>query len=156
MCARNEKDATLNHPAVALKVTGIFDRVGVDLVFGLPETIDKYIGVMVITDAFTKYPWAKPIKSKTAIEIASVLREYICVFGPPKTILSDRGREFNNEIVNTMLKNIGVEHRVTSAYNPRSNGLTERMNQSLITALRKHVESDHLTWPAWLDWVLFA
>ena len=124
--------------------------------FGLPETIDKYIGVMVITDAITKYPWAKPIKSKTAIEIASVLREYICVFGPPKTILSDRGREFNNEIVNTMLKNIGVEHRVTSAYNPRSNGLTERMNQSLITALRKHVESDHLTWPAWLDWVLFA
>ena len=44
-----------------------------------------------------------------------------------------------------MLKNIGVEHRVTSAYNPRTNGLTERMNQSLITALRKHVETDHVS-----------
>ncbi len=26
----------------------------------------------------------------------------------------------------------------------------------MITALRKHVESDHLTWSVWLDWVLFA
>ena len=156
VCARNEREATLNHPAIALRVGGIFDRVGIDLVFGLPETSENYTGVMVITDAFTKFPWAKPIKSKSAVEIASILKEYICIFGPPKTILSDRGREFNNEIVDTMLKNIGIEHRVTSAYNPRTNGLTERMNQSLISALRKHVESDQLSWPKWLDWVLFA
>ena len=30
------------------------------------------------------------------------------------------------------------------------------MNQSLVTALRKHVETDQLSWPSWLDWVLFA
>ena len=45
---------------------------------------------------------------------------------------------------------------MTSSYNPRANGLTERANQSLISALRKHVETDHLSWPHWLDWVLFA
>ena len=85
-----------------------------------------------------------------------MLKEYICIFGAPKTIVSDNGTEFNNELVDTMLKNIGVEHRVTSSYNPRANGLTERTNQSIITALRKHVETDHLSWPKWLDWVLFA
>ena len=153
-CARNQKEGELNHPAIALKVNGIFDRVGIDLVFGLPETPEGFVGVMVITDSLSKYPWAKPIKSKTAEEIAQVLKEYICIFGPPKIILSDCGREFNNEIIDTMLKNLGVVHRVTSSYNPRTNGLTERMNQSLIASLRKHVETDSLNWPLWLDWVL--
>jgi len=39
-----------------------------------------------------------------------------------------------------MLNNLGVEHRVTSSYNPRANGLTERVNQTIVQALRKHVE----------------
>ena len=155
-CARNKKESEFNHPAIALKVTGLFDRVGIDLTFGLPESSEGYIGVMVITEALSKFPWAKPIRSKSAKEIANILKEYICIFGAPKTIVSDRGTEFNNEIVDTMLKNLGVEHRVTSSYNPRANGLTERANQSLISALRKHVETDHLSWPHWLDWVLFA
>ena len=155
-CARNKTELELNHPALALKVTGLFDRIGIDLVFGLPESAEGYIGIMVITESLSKYPWAKPIRSKTAKEIAEVLKEYICIFGAPKTIVSDNGTEFNNELVDTMLKNIGVEHRVTSSYNPRANGLTERTNQSIITALRKHVETDQLSWPKWLDWVLFA
>ena len=155
-CARQKKEAELNHPAIALKVTGLFDRIGIDLVFGLPETQVGFIGIMVITESLSKYPWAKPIKSKSAVEIAEVLKEYICVFGAPKTIVSDRGTEFNNEVVDSMLKNIGIEHRVTSAYNPRANGLTERTNQTIINALRKHVETDHLSWHKWLDWVLFA
>jgi hypothetical protein len=155
-CARNKKESELNHPAIALKVTGLFDRVGIDLTFGLPESSEGYIGVMVITEALSKFPWAKPIRSKSAKEIANILKEYICIFGAPKSIVSDRGTEFNNEIIDTMLKNLGVEHRVTSSYNPRANGLTERANQSLISALRKHVETDHLSWPHWLDWVLFA
>jgi hypothetical protein len=73
-----------------------------------------------------------------------------------KVLLSDSGLEFNNELVDTMLKNIGVEHRATSSLNPRSNGLTEKFNSTLVNALRKHTESNHQSWPAWLDWVLFS
>jgi hypothetical protein len=29
-CARNKKESELNHPAIALKVTGLFDRVGIN------------------------------------------------------------------------------------------------------------------------------
>ena len=100
-CARNKKESELNHPAIALKVTGLFDRVGIDLTFGLPESSEGYIGVMVITEALSKFPWAKPIRSKSAKEIANILKEYICIFGAPKSIVSDRGTEFNNEIVDT-------------------------------------------------------
>ena len=114
------------------------------------------MGIIVITDAFTKFPYAKPIRSKTAEEIAERLKEYICLFGCMKILLTDFGKSFNNKVLDAMMTNKGVEHKSTTSFNPRCNGLTERLNRSLITALRKHAESNHLTWPAWLDWVLLA
>ena len=156
VCARNEREKILSHPARAIPISGIFDRVGCDLVFGLPESGEGYVGIIVFTDAFTKFPYAKPIRTKSAIEIAQRLKEYICLFGCMKVLLTDFGREFNNELISTMLSNIGVEHKSTTSFNPRCNGLTERLNLTLVTALRKHAESNQNDWPAWLDWVLFA
>ena len=37
-CRRNEHQRVINHPALALKVTNAFDKVGMDLVFGLPKS----------------------------------------------------------------------------------------------------------------------
>ena len=129
-CLRHQKTAIQVHPALAIRITGIMDRIGMDLVFGLPETTDGYIGLFVITEALTKYPYAVPIKSKTAIEIAQKLFMYITLFGSPKEIISDQGKEFCNSIIKAMVVLVGVEHRVTSSYHPRTNGLTERFNQT--------------------------
>ena len=147
---RNSLVSPVFNPAQALIITGIFDRFGIDLVFGLPETAEGYVGIMVVTEYLTKYPFARPIKSKTALEIARILWEYISLFGPPKSILSDQGTEFYNSVVDTLLKLTGIEHKVTSAYNPRTNGSTERFNQALISSLRKHAENNHLHWHLWL------
>ena len=155
-CIRNQKTNEVNNPANSLRVIGIFDLIGIDLIFGLPETKEGYIGIMVITEYLTKFPYAKPIRSKTMEEIAAVLLEYISLFGPPKSILSDQGNEFNNQLMKKLTFNIGVEHRVTSAYNPRTNGQTERFNQTLVNALRKHAELNNQLWNAWLPYVLLA
>jgi hypothetical protein len=156
VCSRNQKEIPTYHPAIALEVNGIFDRIGIDLIFGMKETDEGFCGILVITEYLTKYPYAKPIKSKSAEEIAQHLLEYICFFGPPKEILSDQGTEFNNELVNKLISCVGSEHRITSAYNPRTNGLTERFNQTLVEALRKHCEGDNNNWHKWIPFVLFA
>jgi hypothetical protein len=155
-CARNQKTREVNNPANSLKVLVIFDLIGIDLVFGLLETSDGYIGVIVITEYLTNFPYVKPIKSKRAEEIAAILWEYISIFGPPKSILSDQGNEFNNQRMGMITKNIGVEHRVTSAYNPRTNEQTQRFNQTIVTALRKHAELNNKLWVAWIPYVLLA
>ncbi len=90
-CIRNQKTNEKNNPANSLRVIGIFDLIGIDLIFGLPETKEGYIGIMVITEYLTKFPYAKPIRSKTMEEIAAVLLEFFSLFGPPKSILSDQG-----------------------------------------------------------------
>ena len=83
-CNRHNKVKVWEHPANAIEPTGIFDRIGIDLVLGLPETKEGYKGILVITEYLSKYPYAVPIKSKTAVEIAENLFQYISLFGPPK------------------------------------------------------------------------
>ena len=155
-CQRHQKIKPLSHPALALEVDSIYDRIGLDLVLGLPQTAEGYIGILVITEYLSKYPYAVPIRSKTAEEIARHLLTFISMFGPPKIILTDQGREFCNSVVENLISNIGVEHKVTSAYNPRTDGQTERFNQTLIEALRKHSETNPTNWHLWLPFVLMA
>jgi len=45
---------------------------------------------------------------------------------------------------------------VTAAYNPRTNGMTERFNQTFIEALRKHAEKDQKKWHKWIPFILLA
>jgi len=72
-CNRHNKVKVWEHPANAIEPTGIFDRIGIDLILGLPETKEGYKGILVITEYLSKYPYAVPIKSKTAEEIAENL-----------------------------------------------------------------------------------
>ena len=97
-----------------------------------------------------------PIKSKEAIEIAEKLLDYIGLFGPPKIILSDQGTEFNNSVMTEMLNAVGIEHRVTSAYNPRTNGQTERFNRVFVDSLRKFTGVDSSKWNKWIPFVSLA
>lgn len=88
-CQRHHKVRAFNHKANATEITGIFDRIGIDLVLGLPVTPEGYNGILVITEYLSKYPYAVPIKSKESGEIETELWNFITLFGPPKAILSD-------------------------------------------------------------------
>jgi hypothetical protein len=155
-CLRHVKTPTPLGEAHSLPVNELFDRVGIDCLFGLPETEEGYHGILVITEYLSKFPYAVPIKSKTATEVARHLLDYICLFGPPKTLLSDQGKEFLNEVVDQIARASGIERRVTSPYHPQTNGLTERFNQTLVRALAKHTETEPAHWHEWLPYVLLA
>lgn len=51
---------------------------------------------------------------------------------------------------------VGTDHRITSAYHPQSNGLVERMNQTLKNTLLKLVNDQQNNWDDLLDPTLFA
>jgi transposase InsO family protein len=56
------------------------------------------------------------------------------------------GNEFVAEVDQELITSCGVEHDVTAAYNPRTNGLTERFNRTLCECLRKHADGNSLDW----------
>lgn len=140
---------------VAILVDRIFDRVQLDLIFGLPVTEEGYCRILVIVEALSKYPVAFPIKTKSAIEVSGLLWYYICVFGPMKSILTDCGKEFTNKIIKQMLSNVGVESKTTAAYNPRCNGMSEKFGDTLVNSIRKHC-ANRTDWAKWVDYVLLA
>ena len=156
ICQKFERSRIYDHPARALPVTGLFDRVGMDLVFGFPITIDGFKGLLILTDYLSKYPFTFLIKSKTAYEIATKFFEFISYFGPPKELLSDQGTEFLNKLVDHVSTISGVERKVTAAYHPRTNGLTENFNKTLVNSLRKHVVDNPIEWHQWIPYIMLA
>lgn len=70
--------------------------------------------------------------------------------------MSDQGREFVNKVNQKLFELCGTDHRISSAYHPQTNGLDERMNQTLKSTLVKFVNDNQNDWDVHLKAVLFA
>ena len=113
-----------------------FDVVSCDLVGPLPITGSGNRYIVVVVDFLTRYCSVKAIPNKTADMVAQALWTVFCEHGTPSTLYSDSGTEFRNAVLKEMLKNFGVTHVKVAVYHPSSNGLVERKNASIISALR--------------------
>ena len=76
--------------------------------------------------------------------------------GQPKVIQSDQGREFVNEINTRLFQLTDIQHCVSSAYHPQTNGLDERFNQTLVNTLKKVIDSSTDDWDQHLSAALYA
>jgi len=155
-CLRHDKVIPLNHPALSIQPEGILDRIAIDLVFGLDETPNGYIGLCVITEFVSQFPFVYPIKSKEAKEIAVCLLDYISINGVSREICMDNGVEFINQVVSELLLNCNIARYTTSIYNPRTNGKTEGYNKDFVKSLKKICELDRQNWPKYIPFALLA
>jgi predicted aspartyl protease/transposase InsO family protein len=156
VCLRNKKFRFQEHEAMALEYEGVGDTIHIDIISGLPETKEGFCKILTIVERITGNGMAEPLKTKTMTEVKGKLLLYFSIYGLPKKIISDAGREFVNEIIDGLLTSVGVAHKVTSSFNARTNGAGERFNQSLMEALRCHCEANPRNWPDGLIWVMWA
>ena len=98
------------------------------------------------------------IPNKSAETCARALFErWICRFGVPAVLVSDRGREFLNETVNQMTEYLGVTHKFTSAFHPQTNASAERYNRTMQAYLTKMLDNDEtLDWEQWLPAMMLS
>lgn len=76
--------------------------------------------------------------------------------GCPEVLITDQGREFVNSLSSQLYSITHTEHRITSAYHPQTNGLTERFNQTLTRCLAKVVDEYQSDWDERIDTVLMG
>ena len=132
----------------------VWSKIGIDLIGPLKESNGmKY--VVTAVDYFSKWPEAQGIPDKCAISVARFLWNLQCRYGPSDINITDQGREFCSQLNERFYELSGVEHKISSAYHPQTNGLVERQNQTTQTILRKTVTSMK-DWHNALDSLLFA
>jgi hypothetical protein len=112
------------------------ERIHVDLMGPLKtDAGPKYI--VAVSDAFTKQLRLATVAQKSATEVAEAIwRHWITIFGVPQVIVTDNGREFNNNLQRCLWTALGIDHRFTSPFYPRCNLQVERTNRDTAKYLR--------------------
>jgi transposase InsO family protein len=75
------------------------DKLAVDLTGQHPTSSKGYVYILTVIDVFSRFLVAVPLRSKTAETVADILyREVFCRFGTARQLMTDQGREFDNEL----------------------------------------------------------
>ena len=96
----------------------------------------KYL--LVAIDVFSRFVWCQPLKTKEGGEVVKAIQRIIQQGRQPKTIRTDKGREFRNKKVASYLKSIGVYHFVTQNQETKAN-YSERSIKTLKQRLYRYV-----------------
>lgn len=134
---------------------GPFEQIALDIL-KLPRTRRGNQFVLLVEDYFSKWVEAFPLKRTIAPSVAQcVLNGWISRFGCPYSILSDQGSEFTSELFMCLSESMQVKKLRTTPYHPRTDGMVERSNRTLIDVLSKYAEKDP-DWDLRLPLALFA
>ena len=155
LCASVNPGKQDQAPAKALVVEEPMDRLAMDLL-ALPKTDTGSIGVAVIIDVFTKYAWVKPLKDKTSRSVVQALLEVMGEFGRFRVLQTDNGGEFASQLLEDFCAESGVTQLFVSPYNPRANGVVERLNETLVCMLRKLAQWNPRAWEEFLPIAMHA
>ena len=72
----------------------------------------------------------------------------------PHFILSDNGTEFENELTDNVLQQLGIDHIYSTPYHPQSNGKLKVFHKYPKPTLKKLCEKDLDNWDKYANQVL--
>jgi hypothetical protein len=105
--------------------------------FPMSNRLDRYADrdyrfILNYQDHLTEFTILKPLKTKTAEEVAYNVMEIFCIFGAPFILQSDHGREFSNKIIEAF-KDLwpGLKLVHGKLRHSQSQGSVERYNQDV-------------------------
>jgi transposase InsO family protein len=124
----------------------------------LPKDRHGYNMALVIVDRFGKRPFSIPChKTIDAPETARLFVHYVYrIYGPPDTIVSDRGPQFVSAFWHEFMRILGVKLKLSTAYHPQTDGQTEIVNQYLDQRLRPFVNYFQDNWSELLPLMDYA
>ena len=95
-----------------------------------------YRFILTVIDIFSRYAWARPLKTKRGKEVAAAFRDIFREGRIPKRIQTDQGKEFENRDIALLFREHNIElFSVKSAYKA---AIVERFNRSLKSKLWRY------------------
>ncbi|KAG0441667.1 Transposon Tf2-6 polyprotein [Dictyocoela muelleri] len=115
----------------------IFEKISSDIYvpFSLDDNECKIVSknnyILTFTDNCPRYTNVFYLPKITTIEVMKCFKEWFKKFKIPKYIITDNGRQFVSKKMSTFLFKNKIIHIKTSPYNPQSNGISERIYQTI-------------------------
>ena len=134
-----------------------FERAAIDIMCELPVTEAGNRYILVISDYFTKWTQAFPLRDMTAQTVADTLiNQCFSLFGLPRWLHSDQGSNFESELFSEMCKLLDIHKTRTTPYHPQSDGMVERFNRTCQQMIKAFVNENWNDWDDHLPLLLMA
>ena len=135
------------HPLRLFPAQRPLEGLSSDILGPLTKTKKGHRFLLVITDRFTKLTQVIPLRRIDAYTIAVAFVEaWIFKYGPPKTLISDNGKQFAAKFFQAFCSLLGLSNIFTSTYHPQTNGQVERYNRTILAMLRNYVNEHQDDW----------
>ena len=162
-CPLCQSDATKKcrdqGPLRPILASAPWEVVTIDFVSGFaPSVRARHTACCVVCDRFTRMIHIEPCRDHASARetVGLILRMIIARHGCPRVILSDRGTQFDSELWREVWQMLGTRVAMATTHHPQTNGLTERMNRTLISLIRKYVHEYPKRWAEFLPLFEFA
>ena len=156
-CAQS-KPCRRNIPPLRSMPSGYpFQRVHMDLVGPLVPSSKGNQYILTMTCAFSKWTVAVPLRNEKAVTCArAIFENWISVYGCCDEILTDRGANFQSNLMKELCKLLQIRQLRTTSYRPQANGQVEIFHKSLKSFLRAAVADEPKRWDEMLPKLMLA
>ncbi|MBW0549365.1 hypothetical protein O181_089080 [Austropuccinia psidii MF-1] len=158
-CSRNKN---INHNNFALLKpfpipNGPWICLSMDFITQLPLS-NSFDSILVIVDIFSKMAVFIPTMSSiTSLDLAHLfIKNIFSKHGLPSSIVSDRGSLFFSAFWTNLCQQLKISRDLSTAYHPKTDGQTERVNQILEQYLWMYGSYHQDDWSTWLPVAEFA
>jgi len=161
-CDICQRTKVLRHAPYGLKKpTEAPDRlwksISMDFISDLPKSKGDD-AMLIVIDRLTKMahflPCTKEMDARQFSEL--FMREIFRLHGLPKELITDRGSIFTSDPWKETTKQLGIERRLSPAFQPQTDRQTERTNSTLEQYLRAYVNYQQDNWKELLPMAEFA
>ena len=92
--------------------------------------------LLIMIDATSKWPEVVPLNTTTETTIRA-LRSIFAGRGLPLQLVSDNGPQFTSKVFAEFMLANGIDHQMGPPYHPETNGLAERLVQTVKKSLKR-------------------
>ena len=127
---------------VSISSSWSFAQWGIDIVNLLPIAPTQKKLLLVATDYFSKWIEADAFSSIKDRDVTwFIWKNIVYRFGIPRSIVFDNGPQFDNRVYLDFCQELKIKNLYSTPKYPQSNGQAEASNKTLLTALKKRLDS---------------
>ena len=118
-----------------------FTQWGLDIMGPFPTAVRQLKFLIIGIDYFTKLVEAETLATITKKNVRGFAwRCIICRFGIPRVLVSDNGKQFDNDSFWDFCSQLGIINHYFSPTHPQANGQVEVTNRSLLKIIKTQLE----------------